>query len=558
MKKPKRLEGEGHVIKNVPTWIFSIVKNSMAGRKISKKLKSAVFPMLVLPSDFFVEGSDSKIFIFDKNMKRSDAYNRFTYADVSNRYKRLGAENFKEISLKLSEHFSLKIGGTPRLVPFLVPNKVITARIIDVEPQLEFVLGAIKPQSVRSATEFHFLDQVNKSLVHLYSTRYKEKLYPVIASVDGVTSIIYCKTRNFKTNRVYDFVVSGWHQMHFDGKIMQDTPVYYSWLENQVLETYSDIYKIIKNLNSYKMLYPNWLYDDDTNDILLSALVYMEQDMPCFNTVLFGPTRCGKSRTLDVFAKIFGEVVNSGSSQTTKGLVGSFSEKENIGAMLSSNYVFLCDEYFRTELGNDKNKTLDAQHIDYIMSKTIELLEHSNKIATSGNFKRRNFFDKSFICTNNVRDLNAFHSAFKNDPASFVRYSFLSLTTDEAKRFLTAFKTPSDYNKHYISNINKAGFNTTTLAKFFRLLRANLKWVKVTNEAFSKALKQLDYVDPKYDRKEKLVAMLKTRTLMNYVLREPEPFPLKKSIKPTDRDIDEAVRLVNRLTDGFKSVCGIK
>lgn len=552
-KHRKKLKTTGHVIKGVPSWIFTIIKWGMGARKISKKLRATIYPMLVLPPDLWVDGSDTKIFIEEKKMMRSDAYSRFSNTDISNRYKRLTDENFKNISLELSRYFSLKIGGNPRLVPFLVPNEVITGRIVDVEPRKEVVLGAIKPKSVRNDVQYHFLDEVDGALSHLYTTRYREKLYPIIATVDGVNSVIYSKKRNFKINRVYDFVVSKWFQL----KESIDVPTYYSWLDNQVLESYSDIYDVISKMNSYKMLYPNWLYDDDTNEILLSALMYMEKDMPCFNTVLFGPTRCGKSRTLDVFSKIFGEAVNSGSSQTIKGLVGSFTEKENIGAMMASNYVFLCDEYFRTELGNDKNKSLDAKHIDYIMSKTIELLEHSKKTAQSGNFKRSNFFDKSFIATNNVRDLSAFHTAFKNDPASFVRYSFLALNADEIKRFTTAFKSPSDYNKYYISNINKAGFNTITLAKTFRLMRANIKWVKVTNEIFSKALNKLDYID-NYDRREKLVAMLKSRTIMNYAKNNRNPFPLKNTIKPTDKDIEEAIRFVNRLGDGFKTVCGIK
>lgn len=554
--KERRIQPTGYVMKSVPSWIFTIVNHAMGARKISKKLRAAVYPMLVFPPDFWVDASDSKIFINEKNMRRSDAYNRFSNNDINNRYKRLGEDNYKHISLELSKFFSLKIGGTPKLVPFLVPSKVITGRIIDVESRKELVLAAVKPKSVRSEAEFHFLDEVDGSLSHCYKTKYRESLYPVIAMVDGVNSIIYSKKKNFKINRVYDFVVSGWHQMKQDGMTTSDVPIYYSWLDNQVLESYSDIYDIIGKMDSYKMLYPNWLYDDETNDVILSSLLYMEKDVPCFNLLIFGSTRTGKSRALDVISKIFKEKVNSGSSQTVKGLIGSFTEVSNIGAMMASRYVFLCDEYFRTGIG-DGNKGLDAQHIDYVMSKTLEMLEHSDKTAQSGNFSRRIFFDKSFIGTNNIRDLSAFHKAFLNDPASFVRYSFLSLSKDETDRFDKVYLAPSDYTRHYLANINKAGFNWDTLAKTFRLLRQHLKWVKVTNEIFSNALKKLDYVDNKYKTTEKLSAMLRVRTLMNYAKNNPKPFPLNHSIKPTDDDIEEAIRFTNRLIGGFKSVCGI-
>lgn len=558
-KVQKRKQGKnngslGYGVKGVPFWIFGIVKGVVGVKKITPKMRSTVYPILVLPPDFWLSGTDTKIFIEEKKLQRDDTHYRFKNEDINPRYKRLDENNLKQFSLGLSEQFSLKIGGQPRLVLFLVPNKVVTGRVLDIEPKKEIILGAVKPKSVRSETEFHFLNEIDPSLSHCYKTRYREQRYPVIVTVGGVKSVVWSKSNNYKINRVYDFVVTGWFEM--EGNV--DVPQYYNWLDIQVIQSYSDIYDILGNLDSFKNVYLNWLYDDDTNKILLCSLMYMEQDMPCFNLVLFGETRSGKSRVLDVISRVFGDTVNSGSSQTIKGLVGGFKEVENIGAMLASNYAFLCDEYFRTELGNDKNKSLDAKHIDYIMSKTIELLEHSSKTAQSGNFKRKNFFDKSFICTNNVRDLSAFHTAFESDPASFVRYSFLALKREEIKRISVAFKSPSDYMRYYISNINKAGFNTETLAKSFGLMRNNLSRVKVTDGVFSKALKKLKYFDVRYDRREKLIAMLKSVTMLNYVTSNNKPFPITESIKPTEEDIEEAVRYIERLTDGFKSICGME
>ncbi len=561
-KKDKRGQADkqkeiGHFTKGIPTWILTIINRSLDLKKMLKNPKRItwrVLPICVLPDDFFIDKSISKKFFFDQKCRKTDTAYRFMNNDITSRYRRLSDENFKEYSRKLSQLCSEKLSETPRLVTLMMPHMIVTGKVNGIDAKKELIIAGMKPKSVREETKFHFFDEVNPAFNNHYKSRYREELYPINVTVNGINSTVYSRSNSFMLGSVYDFIVTRWYQ---PGAENYDRPIFYDWCHSRVTETFFDIYKLANNLTSLKPFYPNWGYSDETNDILMSSVMFMEKDVPCVNLVFFGPPRCGKTRTLDVFASIFKEDVQSGSRQTVRGIVGSFKDEMSIGAMMGSNYVFLGDEFFRTELGNDKNKKLDAQHIDFIMSKTMELLEHSDKMASSGNFNRSAFFDKSFLAVNNMRDLNAFNQSFSNDPASFMRYSFMTMEQDEIDRIRGSYISPTMYLKVFRDNINKVGFNLGMTAKLYRLWRNLLPMVKVPDGVFFKALEQTNFVHPEYDKREKLMSLIKARTIMNYTINNINAFPLTKSISPTQQDIDEAVRFCNRLSNGFKNVVGL-
>lgn len=551
----------GYYTKGIPKFILSYVFKDIIDKKSLKSpLKSnwRVHPIAFIPDDIFLPKSNSKKFFFQQKCQRSDSAYRFRGVDISLKYRRLTNENYKEYSERLSQMVSERLGKTPRLVVVMTPHNVVTGKVVGIGAKCDVIIGAIKPKSVRENAQFHFYDNINPVLYPYYTVRYSQKLYPVDIVIDGQLCMMYSQTPRFKIGGMYDFLVTGWGKLMVSNR--GDTiskPTYYNWKSVEVKETYFDIYNLINNIKSFKPFYPNWCYDDDTNEILLSSVMYLQKNVPCMNLVFFSPTRCGKTRTLEVFSNIFGDVVHSGSMQTVRGIVGSFTDENNMGAMMESKYVFLGDEFFRTELGNDKNKTLDAKHLDFVMSKTIELLEHSDKMATSGNFSRSQFFNKSFIAMNNIRDLKAFGQAFANDPALFMRFSFMTMKDREINRVKNAYISPDMYINVYKSRINKIGFNLKTTAKLFRLMRNSLSMVKVPNKVFHEGIKRTDFVHTDYDKRERFMSLIKARTIMNYVINNPKPFPMESKISPTQQDIDEAVQFCNRLSDGFRNVVGL-
>lgn len=546
----------GHITKGIPGWLFSIVNSSYDVKKMAqnpKKYKWRVYPIAFIPEDIFVHPSNSFLFFNEQGCKKTNSAYRFRHEDLNIRYKRMSDENLKEYSRKLSQLYSEK-SGVQRLVLIMFPNKVVTGRVNGIEPKKEVILGAIKPKSAREEEQFHFFDEVSSVFKPYYTTRYREELYPVNVTINGINSTVLSKSPNFKIGATYDFLATGWHQFVDNS---YDRPMYYSWKHNQTTEMYFDTYKLARNLTSLKPFYPNPGYDDETNEILITCAMYMEKNVPCMNLVFFGPPRCGKSTMLRVFADIFNEQIQSGSTQTVRGLVGSFKEEGNIGALMSSRYCCLCDEFFRTELGNDKSKTLDAQHIDYIMSRTIELLEHSEKTSSSGNFNRRMYLDKSFISVNNIRDLKAFNKSFQNDPASFARFSFMTMRDTEIERIKSSYFPLNKCLNDFRKEIKAVGFDYASLAKLYRLWRKCLAFVDVPDTVFNDARKRLDFAHSEYDSREKLMALIKARTMLNYTISNQDPFPILKSITPTQQDVNEAVRFCNRLSEGFKNIVGL-
>jgi hypothetical protein len=186
----------------------------------------------------------------------------------------------------------------------------------------------------------------------------------------------------------------------------------------------------------------------------------------------------------------------------------------------------------------------------------IEMLEHSKKTASSGKFNRLLFFDKSFLGTNNVRDLNVYHDAFTEDPALFNRLTLLNVPQEVEDRIRNKeLIPPSLYFRVFESRLVKAGLNLSVYKKFFMYMRKSIPMVSIDMGKMNKYVKQSDWAHKDFDKREKFYALIRCVALFNYVFSSSKPFPITKKIVPTDKDYRDAVDFMNRITKDFKQIC---
>jgi hypothetical protein len=559
-RKQKARKGKpapkGYALKGFPPWFNNALKTAIPKQKKSKISRWRVHPVFVYPSDLYAKLSTSFQLQHSKNRQNNPNAYRFRKSDIQPKYARLDDDNLKDFSRQLSIKYSLELGGS-RLVPVLFPNTVITGKVLPYKfkSKKELILAGqtANPKSKKEIEQtLFFLDEVNPSYQPYYINRYRIPVYYVNFLVGDSPVTVYSPTK-LKEGRFYDIVATKWFEPQSLGR--EDKPVYYCWDFSEKVEKFDDIYKVAGKITGWDVLTPNWCYDEETISILLISLMFMEQGLPVMNTILFGDTRLGKTRILDVFGTIFGETVNQGSQQTIRGLTGGFWEEGKEGAFLSSNYVCLVDEFFRTDLTR-MSSIPDANHISNLMNDTMEFLEHKRGIARSGKFDREVFFDKSFIATNNIRDTKFLRESFLSDPAPHNRFTYLVIPDNVAEKVRDVLIPPAFYVREFQNRINKHSLNLKLLRKFFVLLRNNLHQVDVKYGDVTAYLKNCDSFHKDYERKEKLYGLIKGYAIYHYVFNSSNPFPIQKKIVPTAFDWMTAVNSLNRITRNTKNIMG--
>jgi hypothetical protein len=555
-KKPRGNEvgGKGYILQGIPSWILSLLKSAEVHKKMGPKSRMRAFPIVIYPDDLFLKKSKSyQIVNFSNRKNNPDGY-RFSHKDICPKYSRLDDDNFKDFSRQLSAKYSLELGGS-RLVPVLLPNDVITGKVLPYKfkSKKELILaGQTSYNPKKPEDTMFFLDDVMPVIHHNYINRYRIMVYHTMVLIGDTPSLVYTKHK-LPEGKTFDFVVTKWYIPQPD---REDKPVYYAWDMNEIVERFDDVYKVAGNVKCWNDITPNWGYDEETISILLIGAMFIEENVPALNVVLFGNPRLGKTRMLDVFREVFDEVVNIGSQQTLKGLTGGFWEEGKEGGMLSSNYVCLVDELFRTGL-TSMSRVPGTDHISNLLNDTLELLEHKKSTARSGKFDRVIFFDKSFIATNNIKDTGFLKDSFKYDPAPHNRITCIKIPDSVEEEMRKVFIPPNRFNQMFRDRINKVGLNTKSYRKLFMLMRKCLSSVELDNKKVFDYLKQCDSINASWDRREKLYALVKGFAIFNHLFRESNPFPLQGKIIANDMDYMQAVNALNRIIRDTKNLLGM-
>ena len=558
-KKPTARKGSlasGYALKSVPSWIFSIVKREMVLQKFGKNSRKRVCPIVVMPPDFWQKRASSKLSLTGSKLESLPVSYRLRKSQIAQRYLNIDDTTIKEVSTEVSKKFTKDWGSHPRLIPILLPNDIVSGRVKHCSESMnELVIGAYS-QSTRGEA-WHFIDDVNiAGGQRNYTLRCRIPVYEVEVIVDGVKSLVYSPNRRFDENKRYDFVVFRWFEtVPTMSKGTLDAPIYFCFDAKEVKEDYSDMFKSLEKVDGFEFISPNWSYDEITNALLLFNVMYMERDNPAINMVLFGGPRLGKTSVLDVFKRVFGEELNSGTQQTIAGLAGSFyGDKPQSGAMMDSKFVFLGDEFFRT--GLKVTQVADASHINALLHGVMELLEHREKKATSGKYNRRIYFDKSFLAINNVKSFDIFGDAFQNDPAPFNRLTFCLLPKAIEQEIREAEKIPaSHYVNIFHNRLGKVGLNMKTFRQMLMYMRDSLKYVDVDVRKMNEYIRKGTYCHQDFEKGEKMMALVKSACLFFHVFRNKKPFPLKGKIRPTENDYRFALECMERIVMDTKQIC---
>jgi len=558
-KQAKNSKTLGYDLKGVPFWVFSVIKSHLPHEKLLLKSKSNVYPIMVLPPDFWVKVSFTNS---SKSGKKLSAEQRLDNKNIRQKYLRLDENNLKQFSLELSKSFSRKAGGKSRLVLFMIPTKVVSAKVVDIEPKKELILGAIKPKSSRRKEEFHFFDNVDSSLSSYYNVRYREELYPITIVVDGVRSILWSKKNNYNINGIYKFLVSGWYEMRKN----LDVPQYYNWEDVEIKENYDDAIDAIlnKKVTCWDDISPQWAYDSETISIILSGITYMEKNVPTLNLIMFGSTGIGKSCLFQCIEKAFGERIISGSSASIKGITGSHVKDIETATLYDANFCALVDEIFRIgKKDNDNN--FKSANITALLNGLIELLEHSEKVSSSGLGIKSTFLDKSMLCANNILDFNAFSKAWNEDPAPWNRINLLIIPDEIFKSMekiqQTALLDRSNFVRVFEKRLQRKGLSIYLFRKIIKLARESMKNVQINETShdamiFSGYMNQVGYVPKGYEKLNRFKTLVKCCAVFNKIFEGKNPHARK--FKPTDNDYAEAVKMMNRIVSDFKIVMGLK
>ena len=544
----------GYKLKNVPFWVLTIVKKHMMAQKFTPKSRKDRLLVHVLPPDFFVTNTLVKQSLNCKKGSNCVSSYRFVKSGISKRYLNLDSSALKDICRQLSIKYSKDWGGHPRLITVLIPNNVVTGKVKSISEGRCNIILAGYSKSTRGE-QWDFFDDLNFSN-RQYPLRISFPVYESNVIIDGILSTVFSR-RKLEPEKEYNFIVYTWYEPHQGLKARKDNPVYYCFQAIEKKEKFNSLFDAGCKITNYDMLPPNWAYDKQTTALLLFNLVYVQEGEPALNAVLFGGSRVGKSRILEVFAKVFGETIHSGSKQTIKGLTGSFwGDTVNSGVMMESRFVFLGDEFFRTGLSDNKQMTYN--HIITLLNEVMEMLEHTKKTASSGKFKRILFFDKSFFGTSNIRDIEMFNTAFKEDPALFNRITILNVPKQVEDRIKNLeLIPPSMYFKTFEDRLLKHGINLDIYRKLFIYLRRCIPFVKVDFRKMNFYVKQTEWAHENFEKREKFYALVKCVALFNYVFSHANPFPIKRKITPTDKDYRDAVDYMNRIIRDFKQIVGL-
>lgn len=549
----------GHALKGVPSWAFTLVHKFTKENKFTKASRKRVCPIVVCPTDLWrnIPLTKHKQLSGKNNVSAVSLFNK---KRMCLRYANLDATTMKEISEEISKKFTKDWGGHPRLVPLMFPNDVVRGKVKACnDTPVDLTLGAYAESS--RGEVWHFFDDIDP-IKRSYKLRANISVHESEVMINNAKSLVYSSCR-LKEEKEYDMLVFKWYNLKQGIGAVKDVPVYYCFDKQEKKIDYTKMFDMMENVNSFDDITPNWFYDEQTSALISFNVAYCVANEPVLNTVLFGGTRLGKSKILEVYSKMFKDSINSGSQQTIKGLSGSFySDKPQAGAMMESKFIFLGDELFRTGLQNSSQNP-DDKHILALLNGLIEMLEHSSKVAPSGKFSRKINFDKSFLATNNVRNFHEFETAFSNDPAPFNRMTFLLIPKAVEDKMRDEPKIPSgSYMDVYSRRLENRGLTLSGLAKMFMYMRHEVlqkKRVLVDRVLANKYMGETGWCHANFEKWEKFDALIKSVALFNYVFTNNRPFPLKEGqyIIPTHNDYRQAVDYLIRIQNDFKQIMGL-
>jgi hypothetical protein len=245
-------------------------------------------------------------------------------------------------------------------------------------------------------------------------------------------------------------------------------------------EDFSPIKKLIPEIKCINDLSLVWDFDNNQpiyseleTAILLGNLFYYEYGVPAFHITLCGSQRTARKSTwLNVISSITGDDVHRCEGSTVKGLVPSFFDKIDPGAILGSRYVFLGDEFFRAPEQSAQESSSYVKMRQFLVH-MMGLFNKTEATFDSGKGKGTFLFTKSFFSTDNMKSSNELKQLFENDPAPLRRFNFLIVSQETEKKGETIIGDYGDLEirERTLERFKRFGFNWKKLYMLFKFMR---------------------------------------------------------------------------------------
>lgn len=316
----------------------------------------------------------------------------------------------------------------------------------------------------------------------------EENFYFYVGIVDKNLSILYSRDRLDSRKKYWlkaleiPFIFS-----ESGDKVLINRYLIFSYKEYK--ENFDDVKRMrFKNIHDLSLL---WDFERNSNVfdvveefIVLSNIFYCEGYTPSLNLILCGVPRVKKTGILQVCERIFGDKVTGSQSSTTKGLTPSFwSDQPKLGALLSSRFIFLGDDFFRLFSQQTQKYKSKLMAIYTGLEALMPLLDRGVIRYSSGKKDVNNVqFLASFFASDNNLYKNELPKIYKRDPALVRRYTFLLISKGTEERGL-AIRTLSikDVYRNFIKRWKKMktfrGFGH--YGKFGRFVRKEMKKQKI-------------------------------------------------------------------------------
>jgi len=252
-------------------------------------------------------------------------------------------------------------------------------------------------------------------------------------------------------------------------------------------EDFSPLKKLIPEIKCINDLSLVWDFDNDISiyseletAILLGNVFYYEYGVPALHITLCGSQRTARKSTwLNIISSITGDDVHRCEGSTVKGLVPSFFDKIDPGAILGSKFVFLGDEFFRTPEQSAQESSSYVKMRQFLVH-MMGLFNKTEATFDSGKGKGTFLFTKSFFSTDNMKSSNELKQLFENDPAPLRRFNFLLVSEETEQRGESIIGDYGDLEikELTLERFKKRGFNWKKLYMLFKFMRELVPSVK--------------------------------------------------------------------------------
>jgi hypothetical protein len=272
-------------------------------------------------------------------------------------------------------------------------------------------------------------------------------------------------------------------------------------------------------------------------------------------------------RSLNLIGAITGDEVHRCEGSTVKGLVTSFYDKIDPGAILGSKFVFLGDEFFRTPEQASQEGSSYVKMRQFLVH-MMGLFNKTEATFDSGRGKGTFLFTKSFFSTDNMKTSNELKQLFETDPAPLRRFNFLIVGEESEKR---GEQIMGDYGDLEIRELTlerfkKLGLNWKKLYMLFKFMRECVSFIhydrsrtrKIFLDVFEKIkLENALVPGPKLEKwrdlqngmDDAMKACIKSATVLNKIIawKDPENLPGQKVFIADDLDYELAERMFERI-----------